>query len=315
MIQPTCLSIALTNKCPLQCKHCGPSSGPDQDGHLGQDLINRLLREASKINIPLVNFSGGEPFVYRKLLAESIQTASSLKIRSRVTTGGYWATSLKASLLSLEPLKHSGLSELFISVSDAHLEFHNMNNVLNAVRAAREFGVDPYLVLAHSSNAKISVDSIIEQFEGFKIPVPQIQYTPIIPFGRAKENYYDAIKLHDNDGTHNGICHSIMRHPTIYPNGQVAACGVIFGSTNKVLQFGNIIDETLSTILERMNYSPFANYISHFGLNKLIEQLPEENKIEIGSCHENICHLCGDILHNEDAVKYLKEIDYLPNVD
>src|SRR5262249_8841738 len=117
------VSIMVTNKCPLQCEHCGPRSGPWEDGSIDLETLVTTLADARALICSVINYTGGEPFILGKKLIEMVQLSASRFFITRITTGAYWSHSPEAARKRLAPLAEAGLQQLFISVTDSHRKF------------------------------------------------------------------------------------------------------------------------------------------------------------------------------------------------
>lgn len=61
------LRISITDKCNLRCVYCMPEKGNifcQEDKRLSSEEIYRIAKEASKLGIRKIRFTGGEPLVY-----------------------------------------------------------------------------------------------------------------------------------------------------------------------------------------------------------------------------------------------------------
>src|SRR5476651_2535990 len=132
-----CLTLLVTNRCPLNCAHCGPRSGPAERGDLGAAAICAALDGAASMGCDIVNLSGGEPFVLGSRLEEIVRDTVARGLYVRVTTGAYWAVDASAARRRIEPLAAAGLTQLCVSATDEHEEFVDPLNVVRAVSAAR----------------------------------------------------------------------------------------------------------------------------------------------------------------------------------
>jgi Radical SAM superfamily len=301
----SCLTIMVTNQCPLQCAHCGPMSGPMQKGALGLDVVERALDEALRRSCQVVNFSGGEPFILGQTLVKMIRASSERGLLSRITTGAYWSGTPEDAKRRLIPLASAGLNQLFISTSDAHRVDVPLKNVIEATRAARSLGIEVYLVLGISKTSDTSSRTLRRAFDEAGVGIPGLIESPIIPYGRAAENISPRDLLLRPVEDFAGPCPSLTEHPTIRPDGQVTGCAVVFGQECSALNYGYIQDEEFSTILDRMQTDPLARWIHNIGVVELKRYLEVNTPLRFADSYVNICHLCGDILGNKDARVYI----------
>jgi radical SAM protein with 4Fe4S-binding SPASM domain len=83
--------FALTNKCPLECKHCYKSSTGKEQKELTLSQIKEILDILAKMNVFSVAFGGGEPFA-REEIFEIAKYANEKGIIPNITTNGYYIT-------------------------------------------------------------------------------------------------------------------------------------------------------------------------------------------------------------------------------
>lgn len=308
----SCLTLMVTNQCPLQCAHCGPSSGPWAKGSIDSETLEAALDEARARSCQIVNFSGGEPFVLGHRLVELVRAATERGLVSRVTTGAYWSKTREAAGRRLRPLAEAGLGQLFISCSDEHRAFVPLSNVIEATRAARGHDIEVYLALGTSRTSATTPRSVSEAFLDAGVAVPWIIDSPIIPFGRAAEGIGAGALTLQPVVNFAGPCSSLTQHPTVRPDGRVTGCAVVFGQECEALSFGDVGRESLGEALERMDSSPLASWIHEVGVVELKNLIESNSPIRFADRYVNICHLCGDILSNPEAVAVLRELGLHP---
>ncbi|WP_242522604.1 pyrroloquinoline quinone biosynthesis protein PqqE [Candidatus Methylacidiphilum infernorum] len=115
---PFSLLCELTFHCPLQCPYCSNSTSYFHwlRKELSTEEWIRVLKEAQKLGILQVNFSGGEPLV-RKDIITLIRTAHDLGFYSNMSTGG---TLIHKELL--KKIKEAGLDSIQLSIQDSRPE-------------------------------------------------------------------------------------------------------------------------------------------------------------------------------------------------
>src|SRR5258708_7374027 len=88
------LNLGITSRCPQQCSHCAPMSGPTGRDHLPLDVLSPIIAEAAGLGCRLINLTGGgEPFVLGAGLAAYVRWAAENVGAVRASTSGYWAGS------------------------------------------------------------------------------------------------------------------------------------------------------------------------------------------------------------------------------
>ena len=83
---PELLSIELTTKCPLYCKHCYVNAGAGTS--MDNNLLKSIIGQAQRLGIQELQFTGGEPLLYNDL-ALYVQDALDAKCRVQIFTSGY----------------------------------------------------------------------------------------------------------------------------------------------------------------------------------------------------------------------------------
>jgi MoaA/NifB/PqqE/SkfB family radical SAM enzyme len=308
-----CLTIMLTNQCPLRCAHCGPRSGPGERGALGLELIISTLDEARERLCRVVNFSGGEPFILGDSLIDFVKAAAERSMIPRITTGAYWSNSAAAAKRRLEPLVAAGLRQLVVSSSDAHREFVPMGNVIEAARAARHYGIELYLALGTSKTSKTCSRTIREAFEAAGESPPWLYESPYIPFGRASDQVPAAELILQPVEKFAGACPSLTVNPTIHADGNVTGCAVVFGRECPPLTYGNVHDTSLGEILDLMNSDPLAAWIHKIGVVELKQFIEDNSSIRFDEHYVNICHLCGTMMNSPETLEFLESVGLRSN--
>ncbi len=308
------LSILATNKCPLQCEHCGPRSGPWEDGSIDLDTLATILEDARDAGCRVINYSGGEPFVLGKKLIEMVGMSASRRFITRITTGAYWSNSDKVASRRLVPLVEAGLNQLFISVTDSHRKFVSLDNVIRAVRSAEEMNLQVYLALGTTKTSETQTASINKAFQEAGMKSPWMLESPLIPFGRAEDHIpHEELLLRPLDQI-DGPCPSMSIHPSVRSDGKILGCSVVFGDECDALCYGSVNGGRLKDAVERMQSSPLAAWIHKVGVVELKKLIEKNTDIKFAEEYVNICHLCGDILSNEEAVDFLQAIQMLDSV-
>jgi MoaA/NifB/PqqE/SkfB family radical SAM enzyme len=143
------IGLLVTTRCTAACQHCCFGCTPHGD-QLSGDVTMTLAEAKSYINQAItlpgglrrLGISGGEPFLLRHDLVEIVRygRAKGAK-RITINTACYWATSRKAALWRLRPLREAGLDQLDISTDDFHTEFISLDNVRRALEVGQELGL------------------------------------------------------------------------------------------------------------------------------------------------------------------------------
>lgn len=84
---PELLSIELTTKCPLHCKHCYVNAGIGTS--IDSNLLKSIIDQAKTLGIQELQFTGGEPLLYRNL-SLYVQEALDAGCKIQIFTSGYF---------------------------------------------------------------------------------------------------------------------------------------------------------------------------------------------------------------------------------
>ena len=112
--RPYTLIAELTYACPLHCVYCSnPIDFTRHDDTLEEADWRRVLREAERLGVVQVNFTGGEPLL-RSDLEALIAEARSLDLYSNLITSG-----IPLERERLERFRRLGLDNVQVSIQDA----------------------------------------------------------------------------------------------------------------------------------------------------------------------------------------------------
>ncbi|MGB3976342.1 MAG: radical SAM protein [bacterium] len=81
------LKIEITDRCGLSCSHCSSNASPHCSNEIPFPVICEILRDATKIGLKDVAFSGGEPLLHKDLI-KIVGYAKDRKIKVTLYTTG-----------------------------------------------------------------------------------------------------------------------------------------------------------------------------------------------------------------------------------
>lgn len=161
-VEPEVLTILGTYKCTAACENCCFGSNPYLTKRLDLAEISSFIREGARFTeCKLVVFSGGECFLLGDDLVAAIELASSLGLRTRCVTNGYWAKRLSHGRARLQVLKDAGLGELNISTGDYHQRWVAQDAVVNAACLSVELELDETVIVVELQKERgVTADSL-----------------------------------------------------------------------------------------------------------------------------------------------------------
>lgn len=141
------MHFLVTYKCNSECPHCFLSCGSRREGKLGFSEAKKYIEEAKQIqSINYFYIEGGEPFLYSKLIKKIVQYAKENSYWVGALSNGFWAKSVEKGIEILAPLKEVGLVEIGVSTDKYHQRAIPFKYAKNAVKAAKQIGIDAYLM-------------------------------------------------------------------------------------------------------------------------------------------------------------------------
>ncbi len=151
-----------------------------------------------------------------------------------------------------------------------------------------------------------------QAFEEANVNPPYILESPVIPFGRAQANVPEEELLLKDTESFAGPCPSVIEHPTIHSDGRVTGCAVVFARECEALTFGNVQESSFAEVLKKMESNALANWIHRIGVVELKHVIEANSDLRFPDQYVNICHLCGDILSNQQALEVLDRLKIGP---
>lgn len=303
------LVIESTTRCNARCKMCYQSAGPKGSDILGAGAltvaeISKIAADALTIPTlePRFHLAGGEAFLNIQDCLELFAMARETGYTEiSTTTNAYWAKNLADAHAVCAQARSAGLLNMEISWDYWHQPFVSPEAVSNCLEAAAANQIRTNLrVLAtksHSAGEALALlrPSALEC-------ATEISSGPVFPTGRA------AKELPPEDiyytGTADGSCHGVL-HLTVNGKGNVYPCCAGADQTDW-LKFGNIRENSVAEIAERMNASMLLRMLVFLGPKSFLPIL-EEAGIDVGDRFSNICHMCWEIFSKPERGRVLHE--------
>ncbi|MES2979605.1 MAG: radical SAM protein [Pseudomonadota bacterium] len=287
------LSIILTDRCNIRCRHCMPECTPEKSTTLGWADLKTLIESAARVpTMKTLCFTGGEAFMYPELLADCIALTHRLGLESTVISNAFWASSVSNAERMLRRLP--GLARLALSTDSFHQEFIGVGKVRHAIVAARRLSIDCAVRICHLDDPDAEIEAVRQQLADVA-GLYEIEHQPVQPLGRAElEVEYDRIFSYD---TSMASCRSADVH-ALNPNGSVTACcgGTGDWPANHLLDFGKPAEVGLDEIFKRAQAS-FALHAVRLwgpaGLFRLARAQAQHEGTDLPDPGiRNICELC-----------------------
>ncbi|MFH1519722.1 MAG: radical SAM protein [Candidatus Omnitrophota bacterium] len=263
---PSSLVLGVTYRCQLDCSHCGiencRKSGQEE---LSKEEIKGVIRQAHRLGVYFIVFSGGEPLL-REDICELVNFVASEGLVIAINTNGLLLTTTM-----LSELKRAGLTFINISLDGAEAEHHHQlrraegcfDKTIKAIKACGTFGISVFVsVCATKENIhnkeieKIIILARTLGAKGVKItlatPVGKWLHCPEVQLSK-EERLYVASLLDPTYVFVEGVlntgmeCNSALKKICyVSPYGEVQPCIFV------PLYFGNVRSEPLRNIWQIM---------------------------------------------------------------
>ena len=304
------LVLENTNRCNSRCSMCYQSSGPKGSDVLGKahlpfDVMARVIREAR--NVPTLSrrfhLAGGEAFMHMDECVALFQVARDAGyVDLTGTTNGSWARSSAVADKVAARLREAGVTSLEISWDYWHQSYISPASVGRAISACFESGIECNLrILTTRSHNLEEALSLIPQ-DNLAL-ASRITSGPVFATGRASHSLAPE-EFHDTGGGLSGACHPSL-NLTVNSLGNVFPCCAGFDQTKHYL-FGNVRDESIAVIAERINADPIARVVVFRGISQLLPVLDQAG-ICLDGKFRGICQLCWTIFSSPECVQALRK--------
>jgi MoaA/NifB/PqqE/SkfB family radical SAM enzyme len=233
---PRQVSIALTNKCDLNCQHC---YAPKSSSMVDYDKITNWLLELDTNGCVGVGFGGGEPTLYPKLAELCSYTAKNTNLAIIMTTHAHRLTDQLLDRLNgnihFIRVSMDGVGSTYESIR--HRPFNNLLERISALKRITFFGIN-YVVNSITIN---DIDIAVNL--AASLGASEFLLIPEVSVGRGKRidndttvklqnwvnNYNGAVPLAISEGASEGLpsCNPFKNERGIHSFAHIDANGII----------------------------------------------------------------------------------------
>lgn len=301
------LVLVYTMACPLKCDFCCHPVEDYGPVKIRKDEAIDWIRQTADIeSFGLVAFTGGEPFLYHRELAEILEATHRPGLQMRIVTAAHWAATPQKALDMLRPLQERGLTELSVSTDPSHQEFVPASFAENASKAALELGLVTEFAGVFWRQG-IAIEDVVD------VPAGALTTRGLVaPTGRAKRAEIDARSYGFVDDARFGACGDPGYYDlTVYPDGEVYPCCSGGFQIEAGLSFGNLRRERVAEVFGRMRGDRYTRLIIDVGLYPVYQvaklKFPEVYaKLPPREDVASICELCA-VIHADAELMALLE--------
>lgn len=180
------LFVEVTGNCNERCLHCYADAGPNVRASLSRDTLLTLVEDAASLDVSVIQFTGGDPFLHPDLLA-AVALATSRDVQVEIYTNGLLLTEKR--LTQLLPHRPAMAFSLYSHIAEIHDEVTRTPGSLKKTLAAIERSVAAELptrvgMVAMESNAAHLKESVALLRS---MGVQRINVTPSFEVGRGEQ--------------------------------------------------------------------------------------------------------------------------------
>lgn len=301
-LKPYTLVIRTTERCNVGCYHCSISATP-KGFDLPLETGLQAIRDAKNNGLNRVHFSGGEPLLYDNL-PDLINLTKELGMFTDITSSTFTKTG-EDTLQLLENLHKGGLECIMLSFDEPHSQKVTIEQFTQFTKRSQDLGMYVCIFVTEGGNTLFKADELKEAFvkanvdiDKIEMVVAQYQYQ-----GRGEKFIHFA---GENKEEHYCRCGYVMAGPTLNPDGQVFLCPMSrFQTKNFVV--GKYPNESLETILDRMENSPIYRYLAKYGPQQSLRNLGfEKNEVP-----NDMCRACEKYLTKLEEEEYQNNLNEL----
>lgn len=159
------VTLIVTYQCALSCDMCFFKANPTRKEVIDERIARDVIRDAADLGIPQVGFAGGEAVMQLDLLCKLISLSREYDRETILTTSGYWGRSSQQRNRIVDRLVEAGLENIQISLDDEHLKFLTIEDVANAIVAAKKAGFKDIKILGTSRGNTYNFSELVFYIE------------------------------------------------------------------------------------------------------------------------------------------------------
>jgi MoaA/NifB/PqqE/SkfB family radical SAM enzyme len=233
--------------CNLECTHCLNASGPRDPWLKPLDgaRVRRAIREAERLGVRDIYFTGGEPFLHREIL--SLLECSLAVAPTTVLTNGAPITAETADRLAALAGQASYSLEIRVSLDDVDAEANDRvrgagswARAVRAIALLHARGLLPIVTATEISAGEHG--GLYERFRTFLVHLgidkPRVKIIPVFPVGRLADAGGEPLTEEMLEGFDRGLLQ--CAETRVVADGGVYACPILAGLPGARLSSGNL---------------------------------------------------------------------------
>lgn len=302
------LTIITTYTCTAECKECCFGCTPKVKGRLELSVIKKRIEEAKKSfpSLQLVVFTGGECFLLKEELYESIAFARKKGLLVRCVTNAYWGKTENKANEVAGKLHIAGVNEINISTGKDHQEYVPFPSVVNVSKALVSKNISTLVTIEQDTPeskckkeamANLDIRMLLEK----KSSLFSLMSNSWMPFT------HDAEKRASNENNKKALdvgCEQIFGNAVITAHDQLAGCCGLALEHIPEMKLGNLNGSNLKEMYSSQLDDFMKIWLHIEGPYGIVKRMYGENAASnFFKGVNHICHSCAILHHNEDFRK------------
>jgi Radical SAM superfamily len=280
--------LFLTDRCPVNCRHCSVDSRPDSPMITDRELFAEVVGALCASGYWLVGISGGEPFVERKGLTHAVGELTAAGKAISIVTSGVWATSPAPPQWIRSVIGRCG--SLVLSSDTFHSDALADGRFRNAARAIAREGV--WIIVQAIGQPEMVENAerqLADAFGGSWRDDAELMLSPMLPYGRAEDIFQISSRHLASDF---GPCR-LVRSPVVRYDGVISGCcneSVLMGKGPATLRRRGHDRQSVAAGLKALERHAFLRAMGGAGPGPLTAD-PRLADLE-GGRYGSICDVC-----------------------
>lgn len=300
------LVLNYTMMCNLACDFCCYGCNPKRSETMNQNLALDLIDQAVALGVfRQIGFTGGEPLIFFDEVLEIAQKAYLNGLTHSMISSCAWATDEIATHAKIDPLIEAGLAVLSISYDPSHGKWVKPDNVRFAANAMIKNGTN-VVICASFYDANMKLEQIFPEYKDH--PLVEFVNRVVLPIGNVRQKQLSQESYGINVNTDQFSCYKHIYHDlTVFWDGECYPCCSVYNRDTPGISLGNIYENTLAEIWDKLEGSLLFRTIKRRGFRKMYEIIQSYNeelsnnlpdpKLSLGPCE-----LCHKIFSSSDSI-------------
>lgn len=277
-----------------------------------KSYIDKCLKVYSD-SISMLVLTGGECTLLNEDLFSIIRYASSLNLKIRIVTNGWWAISYRKAYSFLKELKDSGLNEINFSTGDEHQEWIPFKKIRDASIAAVRLGLICVINIETHDNSSfdfnkiLSKDKMLQKYCNIKekginrILVEKGIWIPV------KKTDFEKITYEKYPPNNKYRCESILGMIDINPYGEMLACCGLTSEQNPFLRLGNVNKHNIKELYESSFKDLLKIWLYTEGPEAILRYISIKKGVERNIYPRHVCAACRELFSDKENIAIIQE--------